>query len=238
MHRRLLLAAAALVAAAALGPRPPAGAQAQRPIPLGLQEPPSGPPTATLDLMTPDGVRQVQGEWRFTDVKLVESEGKNPDGSPGKTYSYTPHASQVAKADFDASGWSLVEPAALTKPRGKTQVAFGWYRIQVTVPEKVGNFATAGSTVVFQTTVDAYGEVWVDGRLDRRVGSGGKQVAAGFNVPNRVIVAKDVKPGQKITLAIFAINGPISATVGSWLFLRKPTALEFHPASVAPAAAP
>ena len=108
---------------------------------------------------------------------------------------------------------------------------------RITLPERVGDFEVRGATVVLELVLDDYAEIWVDGRLDRRVGMGGKQIAAGFNVPNRMVAAKEVKPGQKITLAIFAINGPISATPGNWLFLRKPTALDFYPANAAAASA-
>ena len=34
----------------------------------------------------------VKGEWRYHDVKIVEVEGKGPDGKPNKTYNYEPRA--------------------------------------------------------------------------------------------------------------------------------------------------
>ena len=77
----------------------------------------------------------------------------------------------------------------------------------------------SGKSVFFQTTVDDYGEVWVDGQLPRSLGKGGGAIVGGFNVPNRVEL-KDPKPGKVYQIAIFAINGPISAAPGNWLFLR------------------
>ena len=41
---------------------------------------------------------------------------------------------------------------------------------------------------------------------------------AGFNAPNRVEL-KDPKPGKVYQIAVFAINGPISAAPSNWLFL-------------------
>ena len=41
---------------------------------------------------------------------------------------------------------------------------------------------------------------------------------AGFNTPNRVEL-KDAKPGKTYPIAVFGINGPISATPGNWIFL-------------------
>ena len=33
----------------------------------------------------------------------------------------------------------------------------------ISIPEKIGDFPTLGSTLVFETSVDDYAEVWVDG---------------------------------------------------------------------------
>ena len=43
-----------------------------------------------IDLQTKEGVAAVKGEWRYHDVKIVEVEGKGPDGKPNKTYNYEP----------------------------------------------------------------------------------------------------------------------------------------------------
>jgi gluconolactonase len=81
-----------------------------------------------------------------------------------------------------------------------------------------------GKSVFFQTTVDDYGEIWVDGKLPRRPGDTGGPIVAGFNFPNRVEL-KDARPGKTYQLAVFGINGPISATPTNWIFLG-PTFLE------------
>ena len=89
-------------------------------------------------------------------------------------------------------------------------MCFAWYRINVTVPERIGNFDPTGSTVVFETSIDDYAEVWVDGELSRALGQMGGSVIGGWNAPNRLVVGRNVKPGQKIQLAVFGINGPLS----------------------------
>src|SRR5262249_29349310 len=121
---------------------------------------------------------------------------------------------------FDDSGWEVIDPTTLKNPRGGGQVCFAWYRIKVTIPGEA-----AGKAVFFETTVDDYGEVWVDGKLPRKVGDSGGPVVAGFNKPNRLEL-KDAKPGQVVQIAIFAVNGPISAEVPNRIFLRD-TFLEF-----------
>ena len=163
----------------------------------------------------------MKGEWRYTDVKLVEAENTTRgDNRKVKTLDISPHAE---KADFDDSGWELCDPTTLKNPRGPGKVCFGWYRIKVTLPPEV-----EGKTVHFVTTVDDYGEVWVDGELPRKPGDTGGPVVAGFNTPNRVEL-KNAKGGKTYSIAVFAINGPISAVPTNYLFLG-PTYLELSDA--------
>src|ERR1041385_6967847 len=56
---------------------------------------PAGPPAATIDLGSSNGVTVVKGEWRYSDTKIVEVDftgpgaDKQPTGAPVKTYDYT-----------------------------------------------------------------------------------------------------------------------------------------------------
>ena len=80
--------------------------------------------------------------------------------------------------------------------------------------------------VFFETVVDDYAEVWVNGQLPRDFGQNGGSVVAGFNAPNRVLLASNAAPGQQIQIAIFGINGPISDSPQNFIFLRS-ASLEF-----------
>src|SRR5262249_59234785 len=86
-------------------------------------------------------------------------------------------------ADFDDSRWEVVDPPALEARRGPGKVSFGWYRLAFTVPARVGPVATAGSTLVFETVVDDYAEIWVDGQLPAVLGPSGGGGIPGFNAP-------------------------------------------------------
>jgi hypothetical protein len=178
---------------------------------VGMAAGPAATKSQKIDLRTADGVKAVKGAWRYSNVRIVEVDGKGPDGKPNRTYNIEPKA---FGADFDDSKWEVLDPTTLGKPRSTGQVCFNWYRIQITVPEQA-----AGKAVFFETTVDDYGEVWVDGRLPRSLGKGGGAIVAGFNVPNRVEL-KDARPGKVYQIAVFGINGPISAAPGNWIFLR------------------
>lgn len=165
-----------------------------------------------IDLSTPEGVAKVQGQWRFANVKIVEVPGKNPDGSPNTTYNIEPRAQAP---DFDDSQWEVVDPATLRKARSTGQVCFCWYRIRITAPPE-----WAGKKVSLYTTVDDYGEVWVDGKLPFKVGRDNGNLVRGHNVPNCVELP-DVEPGKSWSIAIFGINGPVSAAPGNWIFLTN-----------------
>ncbi len=184
---------------------------------------PTGKPEAVIDLATENGVRLVKGQWRYSDTKIIEvdfrgpGEDKQPTGDPIKTYDFTPHAGW---RDFDDSEWEVVEPATLDKRRSTGKLCFNWYRITVTIPKRVGSFDPTGSTVVFETSVDDYAEIWVDGELTRGLGQNGGSVVSGWNAPNRLVVGRNVQPGQKIQLAVFGINGPLSNPPTNFIYLR------------------
>jgi gluconolactonase len=195
-------------------------------------------PEATIDLATKEGAQLVKGEWRYSDTKIVEIDFKaagadgQPTGALNKAYDFTPHA---GGADFDDSKWEVIDPTTLDKRRSAGRLAFNWYRIKITVPERVGNFNPAGSTLVFATSVDDYAEVWVDGELPRAAGQSGGSVIKGWNAENRLIVGRDVRPGQKIQLAIFGINGPVSNPPTNYIYMRY-AKLEFHKVQGGPVA--
>src|SRR5262249_48091695 len=196
--RKLLLGAAfALFAAASLS-------RGEAP-----QDSPAGKPEAVVDLMTADGAALVQGQWRYSDVRIAETEfpAAGPEGQPtgpsGKTNDIQPHAGGV---DFDDSKWEAIAPAALSVRRGGGRLGFGWYRITVTIPQRIDAYDPSGKTAVFETTLDDAAEVWVDGELARYLGQRGGSMVAGWNAPNRLVVGRHVKPGPKIPLPVFRIH--------------------------------
>ncbi len=56
-----------------------------------------------IDLSTKEGVAAVKGQWKYHDVKIVEVEGKGPDGKPNKTYNIEPRGDQASRPDYDDS---------------------------------------------------------------------------------------------------------------------------------------
>jgi gluconolactonase len=191
-----------------------------------------GRPDAIIDLQTAEGVALVAGEWRYSDAAIVEAEfvDVGPDLGPGternRTYDVAPHAQGV---DFDDSAWRSLDPEETLQRLSTGLVCFNWYRINVTVPQRVGDFDPTGTTVVFEVVVDDYAEVWVDGELPLALGQHGGRVVSGFNAPNRVVLTIDARPGQRFQLAVFGINGPISASPHNYIWMRTAT-LDFYAA--------
>ena len=214
----------AVVAAAVLFIVPFAAAQA----PPAAQPvmPPSLPVVHVVDLMTAQGASVLGAQWKTMEAKIVEREPIEA-ALPGYTTAYdiSPHAGE---AGFDDSAWPVIGAADLAARRSGGYVAFIWYRVNLTIPERIGDFETAGRTAVLTALVDDYGEVWVDGQMPRRAGYPSPATIQGFNMPNRVVLSDDVQPGDQFQIAIFGINGPISVAPANTVWFRE-ARLEFYP---------
>jgi gluconolactonase len=202
-----------------------------------------GKPDAVIDLQTEAGARLVGGRWRYADARVEEidfvelagpsaSDPLGPGDVPNRTYDVVPHAEAV---DYDDSAWRMLAPEETMARLGTGRVSFNWYRIEVTVPERVGELDPTGATVVFEVVVDDYAEVWVNGELPLALGYSGGQVVGGFNAPNRVVLTRDARPGERFQLAVFGINGPISTSPRNYIWMRTAT-LELYGVGRAPVA--
>jgi gluconolactonase len=192
-----------------------------------------GCPDALIDLQTAAGVALVNAEWRYADARVEEidfvevgsaADPLGPGDMPNRTFDVIPHAEAV---EFDDSAWERLAPADTMLRLSQGRVCFNWYRLDVTLPDRVGELDVTGSTVVFEVVIDDYAEVWVDGAMPLALGQTGGQVAAGFNAPNRVVLTRDARPGETFTLAVFGINGPISASPHNYIWMRTAT-LDFY----------
>ncbi|MGH8596614.1 MAG: SMP-30/gluconolactonase/LRE family protein, partial [Gammaproteobacteria bacterium] len=199
---------------------------------------PSGSPLAEINLGERAGAEQVQAIWRYHDVAVVSAtfnradEKGQPYGAEAAAYDYTPRAGTLG---FDDSSWEMVAPEDLAVRRTSGRLAFNWYRTTLTLPAAVNGVEMSGASLVLETMVDDYAEIWVDGELARAPGQRGGSVIAGWNAPNRVLLTRSAKPGQRIELAIFGINGPISAPPTNFIYLHH-VRLQFYRGLPSPAA--
>jgi gluconolactonase len=192
-----------------------------------------GCPDAVVDLQTDAGVELVGGHWRYTDARVDEIEFVgvgHPDDPlgpglvPNRTFDVVPHAEAE---DYDDSDWRVLKAPETQLRLSQGRVCFNWYRIVITIPERVGDFDLTGASVVLEVAIDDYAEVWVNGELPHALGDGGGPVVAGFNAPNRVLLTADARPGERFQIAVFGINGPISSSPRNYIWMRTAT-LDFY----------
>jgi len=194
------------------------------------QGPPYGRPDATIDLRTKEGVQLIKGDWRYSDVQILEADSKGPgpdlkpSGAPVKTYDYAPHA---GIAGFDDSRWAILDPTTLDARRGNGKVSFNWYRLRVTLPQTVAALPVAGSTVSFEIVIDDYAEIWINGNLTTVLGQSGGSVVKGWNAPNKVILTRNAQPGEQFEIAVFGYNGPVSRAPENFIWVKSAT-LDFY----------
>lgn len=207
--------------------RPTASAPPAMP-PLLMPQPPiapSLPPARVVDLVTVDGSAVFGARWRAKEAKIVECPALS-DAMPEftTTYDIEPHAEL---SGFDDSTWLEVAATELGAKRGGGMVSFFWFRTTLTMPTNVAGFATEGTKVVFTVNIDDYAEVWVNGALPRAAGRPSPATIQGFNMPNRLVLRDSVVPGERFEIAVFAINGPISAAPANFLWFRE-AKVEFY----------
>ena len=192
-----------------------------------------GRPDAVVDLQTDHGAGLVRAVWRYSDARVEETafvelglseDPLGPGTVPNRTYEVVPHAETPG---YDDSSWRVLRPEETTARLADGRVCFNWYRLSLTLPDRIGDTDVAGATVVFEVVVDDYAEVWVDGELPHALGDSGGPVVGGFNAPNRVVLTRDARPGDTFTIAVFGINGPISAAPSNYIWMRT-ASLELH----------
>jgi hypothetical protein len=163
-------------------------------------------PRIALDLNKNEDRLKVKGQWRL-------GPGLVP-GEPNEGLTAQILNSPARLPDFDDSDWEVCANIRKSISKGFT---FAWYRIKVELPEQLDGVALAGCRVLFETNVDNYGEIWIDGKIDRATG-----VIVGINAQQRVQVADKTVAGEKHVIACLVANGPLAEPRGG-IFMRYAT---------------
>jgi hypothetical protein len=163
-------------------------------------------PRIALDLNKEEDRRKVGGVWR-------RAIGYDPS-LPNAGVALEAPASSARLPDFDDSKWEVCEDVGQFVSSGFT---FGWYRMTVEIPAELDGQSMTGASVYFETNIDDYGEVWIDGEIDYPEGS-----VAGYNKGQRVLVTRSAEPGNRHVIACIAANGPFGKPNGG-IFMRYAT---------------
>ena len=156
-----------------------------------------------LNLEDPEDLKLAGAKWKLA---IGIEPGEPNEGLVARRGPLSPRL-----ANYDDSAW---EPCPDIQEGYSAGFTFGWYRITVTLPEKVKGKDIRGVSAYFETCVDDYGEIWINGECDMANGA-----VAGYNVPQRVRITRNSQPGDRYVIAILAINGPL-ADPGGTIFIR------------------
>jgi hypothetical protein len=163
-------------------------------------------PRIALDLNAAADREIVKGQWRVGDGFVP---GQPNEGLVAQCLESAPRL-----ADFDDSGWPVCANVRESRSVGFT---FAWYRIAVELPSRVRGVDVAGARVLFETNIDNYGELWIDGQLDRAAGA-----IVGLNASQRVEVSAKAVPGARHVITCLVVNGPLAQPRGG-IYMRYAT---------------
>jgi hypothetical protein len=163
-------------------------------------------PRRALDLNSAEDCQKVKGQWRI-------GPGLVP-GQPNEGLTAQLLDTPARLADYDDSTWDICTNIRQSISKGFT---FAWYRINVELPEQVDGMALRDYRVFFETNVDNYGEIWIDGKIERPAGT-----IVGINASQRVEVSAKAQPGAKHVIACLVANGPLAEPRGG-VFMRYAT---------------
>jgi hypothetical protein len=163
-------------------------------------------PRIALDLNQTEDLKKVKGQWRV-------GPGLVP-GEPNEGLKAQLLNAPARLSDYNDSGWEVCTNIRKSLSVGFT---FAWYRLTIEIPSQVNGVALADSRVFFETNVDNYGEIWIDGKIDRPAG-----VINGINASQRVEVSAKAVPGAKHVIACLVANGPLAEPRGG-VFMRYAT---------------
>ena len=135
-------------------------------------------------------------------------------GEPNQGLVAELRAVEARLPDYDDSWWGK---DADLQERRSVGFTFAWYRLHITVPQQVKGQDIAGGRIWFETNVDNYGEIYIDGHMDRV-----NWVITGNNTPKRALVEEQAVPGNSHVIAVLVCNAPFGEPVGT-IFMRYAT---------------
>lgn len=187
-------------------------------------------PQAIADLKTVEGASLVNAKWFVQEAHIRDIDFKAPGpgtngdalplyptGSAIKTHTIHP---QINAIDFENS-FRSIQPTDLEFRQGTGLVSYVWYKVELSIPAMIGKLNTDGTTAAFEITVDDYSEIWVNGKQSQGFGQSGNGLIAGYNTRNRVILTNNAKAGDKFSIAILGINGPMGKIPDNYIWVRN-----------------
>ncbi len=189
----------------------------------------NGRPDAIADLKTMEGAALVNAKWFAQPAHIEEASFKAPGASSTDAMKLYPTGMQISThtlhpqinaPDFD-NGLVQIKPTDLEMREGMGLISAAWYKVEMTLPQTIGKLSVNGSTAVFEITVDDYSEIWVNGKQIRAFGQSGNGVISGYNTRNRVILTDHARAGDKFSIDVLGINGPLGMIPENYIWVRN-----------------
>ncbi|MCE7926556.1 MAG: SMP-30/gluconolactonase/LRE family protein [Haliscomenobacteraceae bacterium CHB4] len=189
-----------------------------------------------VDLRTREGASAVNAVWKFHEANIVETDFKAPGASGADPLPLYPTGKKIKShrlepkagaAGFDDSGWATLDPTRMETRFGSGLLSFVWFRLNVTIPEKIGDYSSAGSTAVLEIVADDYSEIFVNGILAKTFGQSGSGAVSGWNARNRVFLTDNAQAGQQSQIAILVANAPFADLPENYVWFRSAT-IDFY----------
>jgi len=186
---------------------------------------------AIADLKTTKGAEALKASWYVQNAKIISQDFKSPGPSETDSLKIYPTGSiiktnnispMVGNPDFEI-GFHKISPNSLEDRQGTGLLSFVWYRLNLTLPSKIGNLEVKGSKAVFEIVMDDYSEIWVNGKQMAGFGQVGNGVISGYNARNRIILTKNAEENQQFTIDILGINGVLGMEPNNYIWVRNAT---------------
>jgi gluconolactonase len=191
-----------------------------------------GKATSIIDLRTNEGCKLTKTQWKTLNAEIVPAKFHAPGFSEKDKMAIYPTGKEIntfvlspraGTSEFEKAVWKDLQPNGLEMRLGNGLLSHVWYRIKITIPEKIENFLTTDSRAIFEIVADDYSEVWINGTLRKSFGARANGVINGYNARQRIFLSDHVKPGEIFDLAILVTNGPIADLPENYVWIRSAT---------------
>ncbi len=197
-----------------------------------LRELSFGKTDAIVNLKTIEGTNLVNAQWQSLSADIVPAKFKAPGASANDKYLLYPTGKEVSTynifpkygtPEFNGTKWENVAATDLETRRGNGLQSHVWYKLKVTIPEKIGNIPAEGTRIIFEIVADDYSEVFINGKLNKSFGARNNGVIGGWNARQRVWLTDNAKVGESFDIAILVTNGPIADIPDNYVWIRSAT---------------
>lgn len=186
-------------------------------------------PDAVADLKTIDGTKPLGAQWFVQPAIIIPQSFKKPGPSEADPLALYPTGAKIASHNISPKigdpgfdkGFRPIMPTDLESRQGTGLLSFVWYKVNITIPDRIGELPTRGTTAIFEITVDDYSEIWVNGKQMQGAGQIGNGLISGYNARNRVLLTTQAMPGQTFSIAILGINGAIGKLPDNYIWIRN-----------------